>query len=92
MMCVIDIVGACDTWAQGDLVFRAIAPVLRRGEVVELSFAGISTVTTSFVRAAFVELLEYMDSADLKAMLCITCSTQQIDDMVRHGCGWQPSG
>lgn len=81
---VIDIVAACDTGDQGDLVFRAIAPALIRGEVVELSFVGVSTVTSSFVNAAFVELLSRVDFPELKARLRIASSTKQINDMIRH--------
>lgn len=80
---VIDLVTGCDTADQGDVVFPIIAAALRRGDVVTVSFAGISTATSSFVNTALVALLQEFDLGQLKARLRFADSTRQINEMIR---------
>lgn len=80
---VIDLVESCDTSAQGDAVLPVVAAALRQGSTVTVSFAGISTATSSFVNAAFVDLLQEFGIDQLKSRLRFADSTRQINEMIR---------
>ena len=45
----------------GIVIHDLVAPVLRRGESVVVSFKDVDAATTSFVNGAFIELLESFD-------------------------------
>lgn len=77
------IVPACDTNAHGDAVRVAILRALKTATAVDVSFAGVTAATTSFVNSAFVDLLQVMSLADIKARIRIAHSTRQINDMIR---------
>lgn len=83
VICLIDLIPAADTEAHGGVLFARLRDALRSGDRFVVSFAGISTATSSFVNAAFVELLHDFSFADIKARLRIVDSTAQINDMVR---------
>lgn len=83
VIAVKSLVPACDTNAHGDVVRGAITLALQNGGAVDISFAGISAATTSFVNAAFVDLLDTMTLADIKARVRILHSSRQINDMIK---------
>jgi hypothetical protein len=78
-----DVVTACDTEQQGDTLRSVIISALASPGVVDLSFSGITSVTSSFVNAAFVELLAAMPFSTVKARIRISDSTRQINDLIR---------
>ena len=78
-----DIVPACDTNAHGDALRDAILRALKTSAVVDISFAGVTAATTSFVSSAFVDLLQVMSLSDIKARIRIGNSSRQINDMIR---------
>jgi hypothetical protein len=75
--------GAADTSDQGDTLFRVLSPMLIRGEAVVVSFEGVEVATTSFVNAAFVELLSVLSLAQIKAQVKVVRSSKQINDLIR---------
>ena len=79
-----DFVSGANTSEQGEIVFSHLSDQIgkQQGEIV-VSFDGIQTATSSFVNAAFVELLTRFSYADLKARLRIVNSTRQINDMIK---------
>lgn len=77
------LVPACDTNAQGDAVRVAIVRALQDSKTVDVSFAGFSAATTSFVNSAFVDLLDTMSINDIKTRIRIVHSSRQINDMIR---------
>jgi hypothetical protein len=79
-----DFVSAANTAEEGEIVFSRLRGGLsRQKSAIIVSFEGIQTATSSFVNAAFVELLEKFSYADLKARLKVTNSTRQINDMIK---------
>lgn len=77
------IVPACDTNQHGDAVRDAIERALTSGGTVEISFAGITSATTSFVNSAFVDLLGALSFDEIKRRIRVVHSTRQINDMIR---------
>ncbi|HMO30409.1 STAS-like domain-containing protein [Enterovirga sp.] len=80
---IADLVGAADTGDQGAIVYRRISMGLRRGGPIVISFSGITTATSSFVNAGFVELLRDHPFSEIKDRLRVIDSTHQINDMIR---------
>jgi hypothetical protein len=80
---VADFVPACDNVQQGDVLRVAILRALINTAAVSVSFAGLTSATSSFVNAAFVDLLHDMSFDDIKERVRITNSTRQINDMIR---------
>lgn len=77
------LVPACDTNQHGDAVRAAILRALSASDSVEVSFAGLTAATSSFVNSAFVDLLDAMSLDDIKRRIRITHSSRQINDMIR---------
>lgn len=80
---ILDLVPGANTSEDGARVFDALKTALRTHDSVVASFDGIQTATSSFVHAAFVELLNDFSYTDLKVRLQVTNSTRQINDMVK---------
>ena len=68
----------------GQVIHDMIVPALERGEAVTVSFKGVGAVPTSFVNAAFIELLEQFDFAFIKSHLRIVESTRQINNVIKE--------
>jgi len=83
MIRVVDVVGAADTADQGNLLRARILPMLRTGGQVRLSFDGVVSATSSFVNAAFVEVLTSVPFDRFKAQVKIVDATGQINEMIR---------
>lgn len=64
------------TLADGDVVYRAIYPVLRAGQPVEVDFSGVQVYAAPFLNAAFGALLRDLSRDDLRRLLKI-CSLSQ---------------
>jgi STAS-like domain of unknown function (DUF4325) len=73
----------CDTNVHGDALREVMLRALDESEVVEVSFAGVTAATSSFVNSAFVELLHIMAFDEIKGRIRITHSNRQINDMIR---------
>ena len=67
----LDIVDRCYSNEDGDAVCAALKPYVLAGEAVTLSFAGVTSVTSSFVNSALIALLDSVAVADLKRTLRI---------------------
>ena len=78
-----DIVAGANTADQGAQVFRLLHEALQKEGAVVLSFDSVQTATSSFVNAAFVELLKDFSYGDLKARLRVISSTRQINEMIK---------
>jgi STAS-like domain of unknown function (DUF4325) len=79
-----DFVSAANTSEEGEVVFDRLSGELSRQKTgIVVSFDGIQTATSSFVNAAFVELLNRYSYTDLKTRLKVTNSTRQINNMIK---------
>lgn len=80
---VLDHVERCTSYAEGEVIFNLIAPLIVKGEDVTLSFEGVDAVPSSFVNAAIVRLTEVAPLGDVRKHLKVVDSTRQINDMIR---------
>lgn len=80
---LLDHVQHCSSYAEGDVIFEIIAPQIKRGEDVTLSFDGVDAVPSSFINAAIVRLVEVVNVNEIKAHLRVINSTRQINDLIR---------
>lgn len=79
-----DLVSGANTAEDGEAVFARLSSELNKPNTnVVVSFSGIQTATSSFVNAAFVELLSSLAYSELKKRLRVTDSTRQINDMIK---------
>ncbi|MFU2208167.1 STAS-like domain-containing protein [Solidesulfovibrio sp. C21] len=80
---VLDYVVRCSTEEDGDAIFKVISPLITRRSKVTVSFEGVTSTTSSFVNAAFIELLGLMSFEELKTYLWFTNSTQKINALIK---------
>ena len=69
--------------ADGRLVYEAVKPFLLTRQPVTLSFAGVTTVTTSFVNEALVRLLDTFSYDDIKTYIRIEHVTPPVARVIR---------
>ena len=79
---VTSLVNACDTWDDGIPVADFVRAQFLRDEKVALSFAGIDGVTSSFVNAALVSLVDTYSIDFIRSNLSISHCTRQVRDMI----------
>lgn len=78
-----DLVVACDSNDQGDVVRRAILASLKNSDTVILDFSGISNVTSSFVNSAMIALMPRYDVQAIKSRIHITRANRQIGTLIK---------
>jgi len=81
---VVDIVEQCSSYESGVTLHHVLSGKLRTGERIDLSFKGVSTVSTSFVNAALIELLEEFDFETIKSMLRFIDTNRIINDTIKR--------
>jgi STAS-like domain of unknown function (DUF4325) len=80
---ILDHVENCSTYADGDVIFNIIAPIIKRGDDVVLSFEGVEAVPSSFINASIVRLIEVVSLKEIKAHLQVVKSTRQINALIK---------
>lgn len=81
---VLDIVRACNTAAEGTDLFEAIWPRLKDDMDVSISFDGVTDVTSSFVNASIVRLVQKRNFEAIEMNLSISDISKQSADMIRR--------
>ncbi|MHB2207761.1 STAS-like domain-containing protein [Methylobacterium sp. CM6257] len=81
---ILDATPAADTNGQGEAVLARLLAALNRAEVITVSFEGVTNVTSSFVNAALVPLLETISFGEIKRRVRIIDSNRQINDMIKR--------
>lgn len=77
-----NIVDSCYSREDGRVIFDRILPDLLSGNDVVVSFDGVSGITSSFVNAAFVDLLDSIDFSDIREHLVIADANSSIRDVI----------
>ncbi|ALQ51878.1 STAS-like domain-containing protein [Nitrosomonas ureae] len=72
------------TYEDGEKIFNLIYPEIANNERVEVSFAGIESVPSAFINAAFIRLLEKVTFEDIKKYLQIVNSTHHINTLIQN--------
>jgi len=73
----------CDTNEQGEKLLDFLVWELSRNDYVEVSFADVSSASSSFVNSSFVPLLATMSFDEIKKRIRITRANSQIAGMLR---------
>jgi STAS-like domain of unknown function (DUF4325) len=81
---VLDVVEQCSSYESGVALHHVLSENIRAGESVELSFKGVSTVSTSFVNAALIELLEEFEFERIKSILRFVDTNRIINDTIKR--------
>ena len=84
MIRMAELAPAAYTHDHGIAAHAAIAAALAEREAVIVSFAGVDTVTTSFVNAAFVPFLETIGFEAFKRRVRIVDATRPTIDLIKH--------
>ena len=79
----LDFLKHCYTNEDGAEVYGRIAPALKAGQNVVVSFEGIDAVPSSFVNSAFIELLHDLSFAQIKQQLSFIHSNKTIKLMIK---------
>jgi hypothetical protein len=79
----LDLVPQCYSQDDGQKVFDALFPRLKKGERVELSFEGVDTVPSSFINTALIHLLDVLSFETIKSNLRFVDTTRQINQMIK---------
>ncbi len=80
---VLDFVKECATYADGEVIFKLIAPSIKNGEDVVLSFDGVDAVPSAFINASIVRLVEVVDLDQIRLHLKVANSTKQINELIK---------
>lgn len=80
---VLDHVERCYSNDDGNVIFSLIKPSISAGTQVVVSFKGVSSVPSSFVNSAFIELLEHFTFDEIRANLRFVNSTRTINEMIK---------
>jgi len=80
---ITDHVSHCHANNDGNTIFSIIKPMLDRDEKIEISFKNISSITSSFVNSAFIELLQYFNFNYIKSRLSFTGTNRNINKIIK---------
>jgi uncharacterized protein DUF4325 len=81
---ILSIVSRCDTHADADIVYKALKSALTVHGRVKLSFAGVSSISSSFVNVALVPLLDDMTFSDIQNRVTVANIAPQAADMIKR--------
>ncbi|MGV2494824.1 STAS-like domain-containing protein [Pelagerythrobacter aerophilus] len=81
---VLDIVRACNTAEQGEILFNAIWKRLKMEHAVNVSFDGVSEVTSSFINASIVRIVLEKDYSSVEDNLSISDISKPSAEMIRR--------
>ena len=79
---VLDIADSCYSWEDGKAVYDEIKDYLVARHDVRLSFSGVSVVTSTFVNAALIDLLDSVDFETIREHLTIADVNSYVADMI----------
>jgi len=65
------------------VIYSLILPAIQQGENVTISFEGVRGVPTSFINAAFIQLLKDIPFDTIKQQLSIIQSNRQINELIK---------
>ncbi len=81
---VLDYVRQTSTYSDGQVIHDLLLPLLKQGQDVSLSFAGVHALPSAFVNSALVQLVEHLPITNIKQHLQIQDSTRQINQLIKE--------
>jgi len=82
LLVVLDHIERCSSNEDGIVLFNKIRPRLEGNEHIIVSFEGVSGVPTSFVNAAFIELLREFSFTHVRTHLSFANTSPQINSII----------
>jgi hypothetical protein len=73
----------CYSHYDGYKLFIAITRELRKCERLTISFEGIDSISSSFVNASFIPLLDLMPFEEIKNRIAFIKTTPQINELIK---------
>jgi len=89
---ILDHVTSTSAYEDGDVIYRLIEGELHLKHEVTVSFAGIKSLPSAFINAAFIRLLEEFDFADIRSKVKFIDSTRQINRLIQDRFYFSASG
>ena len=83
LIIALDLVPQCFTYSDGRTVGQEIERAIGDGNVVTLSFHGVTNVPSSFVNGLVIPLIDRLSVSIVKSKLRIVDSTRQINSLIR---------
>jgi hypothetical protein len=80
---ILEHVISASTYEDGGKIYLLIKEKIDLGEIVELSFTGISSVPSAFINAAIIQLLEHFEFSKIRAHLRFVNSTRHINQLIK---------
>lgn len=71
------------SYEDGLVIFKIILSAIENNEQVQVDFRDISSIPSSFVNSAFVQLLEKLSFDQVRKNLTFINSTKQINDLIK---------
>lgn len=81
---VLDHVKQCYSNNDGNIIQTEIRRAFAKKEKVIVSFTGVTSLNSSFVNSAFIELLNPYDFEYIRSNLKFKNSTRQINDIIKR--------
>jgi hypothetical protein len=73
----------CYSHEDGYKLFLAIVKALRDHEQLTISFEGVDSISSSFVNASLIPLLDLMSFEEVKNRLAFVKTTPQINELIK---------
>lgn len=80
---ILDHLDRCYTSDDGQKLFAIIKPLLDNGQQVKISFDGVGGVPSSFVNAAFIQLLDTFTFGYIKTHVFFADTIKPTNDMIK---------
>lgn len=83
---VYDIIGGplCVSAEDGQRLFEKVAPLLRKGNPVELSFERVDTMISAFLNAAIGQLYGELEEETIDKLLSVSHIAADDEEMLQH--------
>jgi hypothetical protein len=78
-----DVSQNCYSHDDGYKLFLAITKGLRNNQELTISFEGVDSVSSSFVNASLIPLLDLMSFNEIKSRIAFIKTTPQINELIK---------
>lgn len=81
---VMDYVEKCYSNSDGEIIFNIINKAFKESNKIIVSFEGVTSLNSSFVNSAFIELLDKYDFSIIQEKIQFKDSTSQINRIIKE--------
>ena len=77
-----DLISSASGYDNGDVIYKIIHTALLKKQKIVVSFAGIDAISSSFLNASILRLLEDISFDEIRENLIIVDSTKYINNLI----------